>query len=126
MILLLALAGCADWGLFAPPQPAVVAGEPAIRRATGAERTWPNLASVPLRPDRVPTPAERQRLLDRLVEDRARARLLAEDPSPAGREAGTPDATPDPALAGGPPPASALAVPQAPPPAPPEIPPQAP
>lgn len=94
VLTLTALAGCADspvldllgGGAGLPPADAP---EPLIRRATGGEAAWPNLASVPPRPEGVRSPAERQALMDRLSAGRdeaeaARARIAGGAPAPVG------------------------------------------
>lgn len=92
-------------------------GEPPglIRRAAGETGEWPNLASVPPRPQGVRTPAERQALLDSLATEReetraAGAALEARDAPPL------PPVPAIPALSGEVPPvAGDLPVPAAPP-----------
>ena len=91
---LTALAGCADspvldllgGGAGLPPADAPA---PLIRRAAGGDAAWPNLASVPPRPEGVRSPAERQALMDRLSAEREEAETVRRDvagraPAPVG------------------------------------------
>ncbi|WP_207478928.1 hypothetical protein [Arenibaculum pallidiluteum] len=123
------LAACADSPLLdrlggGAELPAASEGQPApaegtIRRATGEELTFPNLASVPPRPTAVRTPAERQVMLDRLRQIRAESEAAAgqlETRAPIPPNAPQRQAAPQiPPLAGAvPPPSDAIVIPPAP------------
>jgi hypothetical protein len=126
VLALQAAAGCADSRLIdrtlggGAELPAATSEPDLIRRATGENTEWPNLASVPPRPEDYRTPAERQALLDRLRSDRrvsieAGTDLNARAPVAPARQ--SPRNLP--AMGGAvPPPASAIELPETPPAAP--------
>jgi len=131
VLVVLALAGCSsvpdavnpmEWYRSATgsssSRPAAQTNPTDTRMAEAQSKSAPNLATVPERPTRASTPAERQALTQGLVADRENAKYTDDDLQPRTAQASAPAARPatPPAPPVTTPPAPAAAAPASPPP----------